>query len=184
MKDRYGNSYILKLPNYPELLRETTHRVMVKDPDLYNCGGFALGIFNWYRPYTWNENTEETNDETIYDIREDIDYGADYDECCTKIAHIMIKTMENEGLCRCIEDSSELKKGEYLVAFKASYDDFHYARRLSNGRWFHKMGCSNIEEISEDKVYSYKWWNELYCNYAGDLFLLAVPYSNSDRVLI
>lgn len=178
MANRCGNDYVLKIPNYKELLRETTHRVMTKDCVRYNCGGFALGIFNWYRPYTYTDN------ETIWDIREDIDDGIGYDEGCTKMATIMVENMEKEGLCRRINDSSDLKKGEYLVAFKASYDDFHYARRLSNGRWFHKMGCDNIEEISEKEVYSYEWWNELYCNYAGDLFLLAVPYSNSDRVLI
>lgn len=182
MANRYGNDYVLKIPNYKELLRETTHRVMTKDRDCYNCGGFALGTFNWYRPYKF-DCFEETLNKSIWEIREDIDCGYDYDEGCTEIANIMVKFMESEGLCRKINDSSELRKGEYLVAFKASYDDFHYARRLSNGRWFHKMGFCEIEEISEKQVFGYEWWSHLGCEYAGDLFLLAVPYSNADRVL-
>lgn len=185
MANRYGNDYVLDIPNYQELLRETTHRVMVKDCDRYNCGGFALGLFNWYRPYDYyNDWDDDAQDDDIWDIRNDIANGYDYDDGCTEIARIMVGFMEKEGVCRRIHDSSELRKGEYLVAFKASYDDFHYARRLSNGRWFHKMGWSEIEEVTEKQVYSYEWWNSMACEYAGDLFLLAVPYSNADRVLI
>ena len=174
MANRCGNDYILKIRNYKELLRETTHRVMTKHCVRYNCGGFALGTFNWYRPYKF-DCFEGTLDKSICDIRDDIDCGCDYDEGCTEIANIMVKFMESEGLCRKISDSSELRKGEYLVAFKASYDDFHYVRRLSNGRWFHKMGWNKIEEIFQDDVYDDLWWEDLNC-YCGNLHLLAVKY--------
>ena len=172
------NDYILEMDNYKELLTEASHNVMTIERGHYNCGGFALGTFNWYLPYARCTEYHEK----MWEIREDMDYGAlDYDEGCDAIAEIYVDFMCSEGLCRRIDDSSELCEGEYLVAFKASYDDFHYARRLANGRWFHKMGGSEIEEISEEDAFDYDWWNNLSCEYGGSVWLLAVPYSNSKR---
>ena len=96
-------------------------------------------------------------------------------DACNEIADIYISHMENAGLCREIFSEDDLNENEYLVAFKSSIDDYHYARRLKNGRWFHKMGWENIKEISQDDVYDDMWWEDLNC-YCGNLRLLAVKY--------
>ena len=167
------NAYILDIPNYKELLREASHRAITDDLDDYNCGGFALGTFDWYVPYSWYDGCEE-----VCDLRADIDEGyIDEYDGVTRIAELFIENMVSLGLCRQVNGLEDLEKDEYLVAFRASYNDFHYARRLSNGRWFHKMGYSEIQEITLADVLDDYWWKNLGCYYTGKLFFLAVKYN-------
>ena len=179
--EQMGNGYLFKISNYEELLRETSHSILFLDSSDYNCGGFALGTFEWYVPSSygnvWDDNLT-TEQLEVQDIRSDFYYNKLFHrDACDKIADYFIKSMCNDLIgIREIKFESELKSNEYLVAFKASIEDFHYARKLSNGRWFHKMGCEEIEEIDEWQVYSDKWWSNMHCQYGGKLRLLAVQY--------
>ena len=167
-----GNKYLLNLPNAKNLLRNTGSFIMEVRRSYYNCGGFALGIPEWYLPYD-----EDTQDE-IYGIREDMEYGANEYECCTAIGELMVDYMCKTENVRRIYDDGELKENEYLVLFKASYDDFHYVRRTDDGKWYHKNGGSRIMSITEDQAYDDDWWYDLPCEYSGELFMLAVEKPN------
>lgn len=175
MKISESNAYILNKPDTKVLLRNTGDFILTCPRMWYNCGGFALGLDEWYLPYDYDSQGYDD----IYYIREEIDNGYDYYDGCTEIARIMVDYMcETLDNVREVVGESELREDEYLVAFKASFDDFHYARRMDNGEWYHKMGSSCIECVTEDEVYGDDWWTELSCNYSGELFMLAVKKPN------
>lgn len=183
------NSYLFDLPNYSELLKETSDEVLKAYH--FNCGGFALGNYEWYLPssfpteeYLWEAEEEDEMIEEVIKLQDDFYNGViDHYEACTAIGEIYMNSMcKDLRFVRRIESESELKEGEYLVAFKAAISDFHYARKLTNGRWFHKMGGCDIEEITEDKVLGSEWWRDMCCDYDGDLFFMAVRLPNKQEM--
>jgi hypothetical protein len=121
--------------------KNVSHRV-------YNCGGYALNTYNWYRPaenidfdYGKEEMTEE---EMAIQTQKCVDF--------------MIKQFG--GLLRVIQGSWELQKDEYMIAFKidgGGNDDFHYCKRLKNGHWYHKQGQFPICKIKKEKVFKEHW---------------------------
>ena len=170
---RYGNEYILNLPSAKVLLRNTGNFIMKNGRGWYNCGGFALGRPEWYVPY------DSEVEEECYYIREDYDCNnITREECCTQIGRLYVDYMCATEEVREICTHAELREDEYLVLFKASYDDFHYVRQMDDGRWFHKNGGSFIQMITEDEAYSDEWWYDLPCRYDGELFMLAVKKPN------
>lgn len=176
-----GNEYILRLPNAKNLLRNTGDFIMKRGRGWYNCGGFALGRPDWYVPYD-----DEVSDE-VYGVQRALDdEEITYDECCTEIGQLYVNYMCKTEEVRQIYDHSELKEDEYLVLFKASYDDFHYVRQIDNGKWYHKNGGSPISFITEDEAYDDAWWYDLPCNYGGELFMLAVkkPNHKENRIFL
>jgi hypothetical protein len=173
---RYGNDYILNFPEAKTLLRNTGNFIMENGRGWYNCGGFALGRPEWYLPYD-----KEVDEECNY-IREDYDFNnITREECCTQIGRLYVDYMCASEEVREICTHAELREDEYLVLFKASYDDFHYVRQMDDGRWFHKNGSSFIQMITDDEAYSDEWWYDLPCNYDGELFMLAVKKPNHKK---
>lgn len=158
-----SNRYLVK---EKALLREVGKELLGRDQMEFNCGGFALGTYNWYLPYEydlWDEWQEQVEEQT-----------ADYDEQCDLMADKCICFMERDQVCREIWTEDDLRPGEYLVLFRASPEDFHYARRLSNGEWWHKMGNNDIRQISEDEACGDMWWRNFAWEYGGRTRLLAV----------
>ena len=172
--------YILNFKQKERFLRETGNDILYAYTDEFNCGGFALNQFEWYCPYDYEYRAE------AIDLREQYDDGyiSRYDELCDLLADIFVRYMEHDIACREIVSEADLEDDEYLVAFKASYDDFHYARKFSDGKWYHKMGGSKIEEVTEEEVYSHSWWEDLPCGYDGELRLLAVRKTNFKELRI
>lgn len=166
-----NTNYILNFKHKEIFLKETGNDILKERTTSFNCGSFALNQFYWYRPYSHGDM-----EECLQNIRDEYDYGSldDYDILCNLLARNFVKYMEYDVHCREISSEDELEDDEYLVAFKASYNDFHYARKFSNGQWYHKMGSQRIEPVTEEEVYSYSWWNDLSCEYGGALHLLAV----------
>lgn len=160
-----NNRYLVK---EKALLREVGNGVLGRDQICFNCGGFALGTYDWYLPYADEDQWEEWWYDEVKEQTED------YNEWCDLMADRYIRFMERDRVCREIRTEDELRPGEYLVLFRASPGDFHYARRLSNGEWWHKMGYKDIEQISEDKACGDRWWRNLEEEYGGRTRLLAV----------
>lgn len=107
----------------------------------YNCGGYALGSFDWYKPYhricpNFYRATEK-----------------DYRICI----QAMLKDFSPN--LRVIKTMSSLKQGETAIAFRLDgLGDFHYMRKGKNGSWYHKMGGSYpIYRITEYEVFHTAW---------------------------
>ena len=130
------------------------------DKSQYNCGGYALGLFNWFIPWT------EEHDKTI---------GWDFYHNETEkeeFIRICVNYMTENLPIRVISSISELKKREYAVAFRLSEDDFHFMKRGFNGVWYDKQGwLPFINTHKEKDVLNKKNW---YDRYDSEIILLAV----------
>jgi hypothetical protein len=131
---------------------------------VYNCGGYALNTFNWYRPAD----------------SEDFDYGEfemDEEEMAIQTQKCVDYMLEQfDGLLRVIQGTWELKENEYMIAFKIDgngENDFHYCKRAKNGHWYHKMGQYPIMKIKKEKVFKDKWVFED-ITYCGKTVFLAM----------
>lgn len=127
----------------------------------YNCGGYALGLFNWYLPYPQEMRNELTFlGEWVYSYR--------------KTMKIMVNYMVNTLPIRVIKSLKNLdEETEYCVAFRLGEGDFHYVKRYKQGIWYHKMGgSSHIRRMEEEEVFSKKGW--LHGRYNSNIVLLAV----------
>lgn len=165
------NDYIIFLRNGTEIANEIPQTNNFDEGE-YNCGGLALGTFNWYRPYNRALLPEVLNLRDQYEVAYENDEYLDYDELCDQLADLFIGHMREElGLREVEGPNAELRAGEWMVAFRASWDDFHYVRRLNNGVWIQKCGGSAISEWEEERVRG-QW--ECCCDYAGRVRWLAV----------
>ena len=125
------------------------------DKGEYNCGGYALNLFNWFQPYKdgecigffgWFKGKEETQ-------------------------RIMVEYLLENFSLRIVKGIEELKPKEYAVAFRLSEFDFHFVKRCDNGVWRHKRGgLGEIEIMKKEKVFSKSWDG----GYDSELILFAV----------
>lgn len=117
--------------------------------DKYNCGGFALGTYNWYDPFV-------QIGEPYMPIFKPVDYMEIF-----YFAKKMICT-EFEGLIRNIQNLEEIKNDEYGVAFRIG-SDFHFYKQIKGGMWMEKKGKFAPELIPQEKVFSAnkKFYNEI-----------------------
>ncbi len=129
----------------------------------YNCGGFALGIFNWYRPYSSRK---------FCDLEDLIDA---VNECLDAATDMCIEHMIEElgGRLRVIESAEDLREGEVLVLFRCGLTDFHYVLHLHN-QYLHKIGNRTIIDLmDEDEVFG-PYWEGIGHTYDGPLVMLAL----------
>ena len=128
----------------------------------YNCGGFALGTYNWICPY----DTEEEGEEYI-----DFDYWADdSDEVdFNKRAEYTAEWMLNNvpGLRRVDSPDAKLEDGEWLIGYKVgrgpSWDgDFHFIKQTPSGRFYHKPGGNTIRRMGKAEALGSSWSDGAY----------------------
>ena len=127
----------------------------------FNCGGYALGTFSWYCPYTEEEDGENG-----------FGWGWDsYEEVVEVTEHCTEQMLKDFSDLRVINSLSELNKTEYAIAFRVSSDgDFHYVKRGFNGQWYHKRGsCPSIETMTAREVFRTAWC----LKYNGPIVLFA-----------
>lgn len=147
-------------------------------PMAYNCGGFALRLYNWYSPIL-----PDTNRSEIFDLIEST-YTPE------QRLHVCIKAILQEVIgSRLIKSLNELQDGEEAVAFRlqeiegceASEDpddlwqDFHFMRRRKDGVWLDKCGGGTvIRAHAEEEVLSQPWTSpDNTLVYAGEIALFA-----------
>lgn len=147
-----------------------------------NCGGYALGTCDWYCPSSFQDNEElecvkEFHNTYGWESCDD-EYDPDgYAGVCNALADIYIDDMENDPDIEIREvdgPDSKLDNDERLIAFRASIDDFHYARQMSNGEWTHKRGRCPIEDMSEYTLEEAPLWMNGPTCYGGRTRYLAV----------
>lgn len=130
---RCCNDYLFMDKDSAKVLFKNAGHYLVNTPTRwYNCGAFALGYDYWYLPYGDEEGDE------LYQLEEACDKGwiDTHNEFVNGRARVMIDYMIRYENCRQIYNENQLDADEYLVLFKASYDDFHYARAV----WITEIG--------------------------------------------
>lgn len=122
----------------------------------YNCGGYALNTCTWINPAIPSLDQPRG--------RSDVD---DF----RKIAPQMVKNLKVlMPNLRQIKKINESKKGEYVVAFRAAKNDFHFMVRKANGSWYDKRGRSEyINRHNTEDVLGKNWYHR----YNGKIYLFA-----------
>ena len=134
------------------------------DLEDYNCGGYALGTFNWYLPMS---DLSETTWRLVEDRKMSVDEIAQY------YADYILKDFE--GYIRRIQDLKELKKDEQAIAFRVGEEDFHFCKRGKNGVWYHKPGRNTIRRIKRTEVFAERWVSpNSYTIYDSEIILFAL----------
>ncbi len=126
----------------------------------YNCGGFALGTDDWYFP------GRLCNDGDDYEM---LEYSFDDNE--EAFLHHLVDLMleEFEGYLRIVESEHDIEDDEVVVFFRIGAGDFHFITKEPDGKYWHKMGEWDIEEIEEEEVYSDCWC----CRYDSEMIIFA-----------
>lgn len=103
--------------------------------------------------------------------------GYDYEEDAYDVMGVypsirLLQILDGDN-CHYYDDKfvKMLKEDEYLITYRLASDDFHYARRMSDGRWYHKRGYLPIEEVSDNDLFNEEIWHG---RYYGDIAVLAV----------
>jgi hypothetical protein len=133
----------------------------------YNCAGWALNCFSWYKP-TIKDNVARWG---VTDFPDETDRRMSDSEMFNltlKSVECMLRDFED---LRLINNIKELEEDEYAIAFRIGslVNDFHYCKRSKNGHWTHKMGASGIRPIAKKEVFADYWLDE----YCGHLVLFA-----------
>ena len=112
----------------------------------YNCGGYALGTFNWYCPY-----------ETDKDHTSNLRTKMSVDSMADHYAEFMLQDFF--GRLRIIKEVKEIRKDEKAIAFRCCGEDFHFCVRGDNGVWYHKPGGNTIRRIKKEEVFADEWYS-------------------------
>lgn len=126
--------------------------------DDYNCGGFALDTFTWFRP---------------------LPCGYPYSFVCAEENHLKIEECAEAMLrrfpdMRRIAHPSQIHDDEYAIAFRITRDwrddDFHFLRQGKNGVWYDKRGNSEyINRFPKEKLFARAWYGK----YKGEIAFFA-----------
>ena len=158
--------YKNELSNFETVMKDTNNNLVTADEDCYNCMSYALGVFDdWLGLDTFDFSfTEEDNE------NEDIDYellNEIFFACCIEIE-------DNFNVRRLIDSSSPIEEDERLIAFRVGANDFHFARKNSDGTWTHKPGCGYIREMPEEELFSEAWCTQRRYPYISEIAFFAV----------
>lgn len=143
--------------------KENRRNLKNTDKGIYNCGGYALGTFSWYCPHN-----EEDEDWWFFDYSFEDEFEA-YEKTMYCVAKMIL---DFEGRLRLVRSLDKVHKDERVIAFRLSSDgDFHYVKKMGNGRWYHKRGaCRWIDRMTEEEVFETDWCDR----YDGPIVLLAM----------
>ena len=152
-------------------MRKNSNRFKRKNKRDYNCGGYALGTYDWFVPYSCSyldkyleDDVEKFWRESGYDIN---DYNVMAERCINEMIYYF------NGKLREIKKVSDAKADERVIAFRFGAGDFHFMIKGRKGhQWHSKMGVSNsIDTFSEEYVMSDPDWGKIYFS---DTYLMAM----------
>lgn len=136
--------YKKELSNFKFVMQDTNNKLVTANQYDYNCMSYALGVFDdWMQIDTFEIS---------------VNRGAAYMEhifadCCKELEELYpIRRLDSY--------TSEIAENERMIAFRIGLDDFHFARRNSDGTWTHKPGNNYIREIAESELLSEAWSKE------------------------
>lgn len=167
LKIRYKKAYKFyrkELSNFQTVLKDTNNSIVTADQYNYNCMSYALGVYdNWLGLNAFEHSYCEDNcDKIDYDYMYDVFVG-----CCLELE------MEY-GVRRISGPEAALNDNERMIAFRIGADDFHFARRNSDGVWTHKPGRNTIREMTEEELLGEVWSEDRFFPYVSEVAFFAV----------
>ena len=159
------NFYKESLSNFKTVLEDTHNSLVLADQWDYNCMSYAFDVFD-----DWLELAEFTHSFKESYSRGEVDYeqlNQTFIDCCKEIE-------ERFAVRRLTDSYASLAENERMIAFRLSADDFHFARRNSDGVWTHKPGANHIREMSEDELLSEEWCEDRTYPYISEIAFFAV----------
>lgn len=152
-------------------MRKNSNRFKRKNKRDYNCGGYALGTYDWFVPYSCSHSDEYLEDDVEKFWRESGYNIDDYNIMAERCVNEMIYYFN--GKLREIKKVSDAKADERVIAFRFGAGDFHFMIKGRKGhQWHSKIGLSNsIDTFSEEYVMSDPDWGNIYFS---DTYLLAM----------
>lgn len=159
---RYKKNYRFyqkELSNFTTVMKDTNNSIVIADQHLYNCMGYALGVFDdWLGLRSFEPSFADNDEEDIdYEYMQEVFYN-----CCEELE-------EDFAVRRVAGPDIELAANERLIAFRIGADDFHFARRNSDGVWTHKPGGMHIREMSEEELFGDVWSDYRMCPYVSEV---------------
>ena len=139
------------LSNYRTIVKDLKIDINSINERHYNCGGFALGTFSCYAPYS---------------LLEAMFNPSAIDKSIGAMVQWMLEEFPDLHIIKSVK---ELQPNEYAIAFRKSSIDFHFMRRMTDGTWAHKPGNTPIVKIDGRKVFSKEWPN----GYNSEIYLFA-----------
>lgn len=149
------------------------------DYDDYNCGGYALKTFNWYRPYAYDKKNYPWR--SLMDRVEYLVYneGFDKEEAVSILLEEHTKKMLEQfaETLRVVSLNTHLEEGEELIAYRLAVlmdgeyiddIDFHYIV-FRAGKWRSKLGRQKIKPFQ----FTEKPWKTEYFVYDSPIVYLA-----------
>lgn len=148
------------------------------DGYMYNCGGFALGTYNWYFPYC-----EEEREEICIELGESDNSEV---ENANALLKIDLEWMLEEfgGQLRVINSFDDLKPDERLIAYRVGFDsdayrnegpcdayDFHFKVYVDGAGWYEKCGCQYQKPC---RLYAEREWDYWGFHYNSSIAYLAL----------
>ena len=167
LKIRYKRAYRFyrkELSNFQTVLKDTNNSIVIADQYNYNCMSYALGVYdNWLalNAFEHSYNIDDYND---------IDYDYMYNvfvDCCLELeAKYDVRRIDSPD--------AALNDNERVIAFRIGADDFHFARRNSDGVWTHKPGGNTIREMTEEELLGEEWSDYRVFPYVSEVAFFAV----------
>lgn len=152
-------------------MRKNSNRFKRKNKRGYNCGGYALGTYDWFVPYSCSYSDEDLEDD-VEEFWRECEYNIDdYNVMAERCINEMIYYFN--GKLREIKKVSDAKADERVIAFRFGAGDFHFMIKGRKGhQWHSKMGANDsIDTFSEEYVMSDPDWGDIYLS---DTYLLAM----------
>ena len=161
---RYKKTYKFyknMLSNFSTVLKDTNRNLITATQCDYNCISYALGVYDdWLAIDAFAHSTFEDG----VDLEE---MNHIFHECCVEL--------EMEYAARRLTGpEAELAANERMIAFRIGGDDFHFARRNSDGVWTHKPGANYIREMSEEELFGECWSEHRQYPYISEVAFFAV----------
>jgi hypothetical protein len=129
----------------------------------FNCQGFAFGTYQWDYPYdlAYKGVMFTADEDNYYLIDEYLDITVNW----------LLNYYSSQ--LRVIDNVKEIEQGEEVIAYRVGAHDFHFMKRKSNGKWYHKPGASPVQSVTQKEVFSKVWKNRSGTTYTSELVLFA-----------
>jgi hypothetical protein len=137
--------YQNELSNFETVMKDTNNNLITADEVDYNCMSYAFGVFDDWLGLDAFDHSFAENDDIDYELLNDIFFA-----CCDEIE-------DNFNVRRLINSIEPIEEDERIIAFRIGADDFHFARKNSDGTWTHKPGWGYIHEMPEEELFGEAW---------------------------